>query len=200
MEMLVDLLNKMDDIQFFHVSSNQFYNYDKMLDCFYKNFKAGTIQKNHYFVVHSNEPTTMITKSYINDKDDTTFNFYKNVPHRSVLIETYTMERLNVPGIRDIKQVELWKNWRQYVPDPYKDSICPKPTEDVLEKIKREKSKKQQEKTKVKKSKKVQEHATENKTKKQQEKATENKTKKRKQKQNVENKKITKPRATKKKT
>ena len=38
MEMLVDILNKMDDITFIHVSSDIFYNYDKMLDNFYKNF------------------------------------------------------------------------------------------------------------------------------------------------------------------
>ncbi len=151
MDMLHDVLNKMDDIKFIKASDNYFFNYDKLLDCLYKNFKAGNIQKNHYFVVHSNAPTSMISKTYINDENETTFNFHKDTPHRAVLLETYTLEHLNAPGIRDIKQVELWKNWRQYIPDPYKDIMCPEPTKEVVDKIQKDKSRKQKEKVASKK-------------------------------------------------
>jgi hypothetical protein len=62
MDMLVEVLNKMDDIHFIHASDKYFYNYDKMLNSLYKNFRAGTIQKSHYFV-NCDQPTIMISKS-----------------------------------------------------------------------------------------------------------------------------------------
>jgi hypothetical protein len=127
MEMLVEVLNKMDDITFTHAPSDVFYNYDKMLDIFYKNFKPGTIQKNHYFVVDSSESTTMLSKLFI---DDTS----------------------NAPGIREIKQVELWKNWSQFVPHPHKQIICPKPPQDIIDQIRKEKSAKQKAATKKRKT------------------------------------------------
>jgi hypothetical protein len=45
MDMLVDVLNRMNDITFNYASSAYFYDYDKVLDKFYKNFKPGTIKK-----------------------------------------------------------------------------------------------------------------------------------------------------------
>jgi len=108
MDMLVEVLNKMDDIHFIHASDKYFYNYDKMLNSLYKKFRAGTIQKNHYFVINCDLSTIMISKSYINDDTDTSYDFYKETPHREVLLLTYSLEELNAPGIREIKQVELW--------------------------------------------------------------------------------------------
>ncbi len=143
MEMLVDILNKMDDITFIHVSSDIFYNYDKMLDNFYKNFKPGTIQKNHYFAVDSNEPTTMTSKLFIDDDATDQYNHMKAINERNFTLSSYTLERLNAPGIKEIKQVELWKNWSQFVPHPHKEVICPKPPQDVIDRIKKEKSAKQ---------------------------------------------------------
>jgi hypothetical protein len=51
-----------------------------------------------------------------------------------------------------IKQVELWKHWAQFVPHPYKTVICPKPPQDVIERIKKEKSAKQKAATRKRKS------------------------------------------------
>jgi hypothetical protein len=103
MDMLVEVLNKMDDIHFIHTSDKYFYNYDKMLNSLYKNFRAGTIQKYHYFVINCDQPTIMISKSYINDDTETSFDFYKKSPHREVLLQTYTLEELNAPRIRERK-------------------------------------------------------------------------------------------------
>jgi len=146
MDMLVDVLNSTDDVTFIHASDSFFYDYDSMLNEFYKNFPSGTIQKNHYFSVHCDAPTTMITKAYINDPTETLVDFKKKNDRQSAL-KNYPLQRLLTPGIRDIKQVELWKNWRQFVPDPHKDLICPKPPEEVIQKIRKEKSEKQQQRT-----------------------------------------------------
>jgi hypothetical protein len=59
MDMLLDVLNLQDDVTFHNTSSTTFKNYDKMLDTFYKNFKPGTIQKNHCFSVTCHSPTKM---------------------------------------------------------------------------------------------------------------------------------------------
>ena len=49
-------------------------------------------------------------------------------------------------GLSEIKQCELYLKWRTVIPDEYQDIMCPKPADDVLEKIKGEK----REKAKVK--------------------------------------------------
>jgi hypothetical protein len=42
--------------------------------------------------------------------------------------------------MNEIKQVELWKNWRQFVPHPYKDTICPQPADDIIDRVKEQQS------------------------------------------------------------
>ena len=146
MDMLVDVLNLQDDVTFQKTSSTTFKNYDKMLDTFYKNFKPGTIQKNHCFSVTCHSPTKMTYKSFINDNTEESFDFLKGEKDgREAAMATYMLEPLDTPGIREIKQVELWKNWRQFVPDPHKDMICPEPPQEVLDRIKKQKSDKQKE-------------------------------------------------------
>jgi hypothetical protein len=51
-------------------------------------------------------------------------------------------EALEPPGLKEIKQVELYQKWRKFVPDEFQDEICPKPSDEVLNKIKEEKRKK----------------------------------------------------------
>jgi hypothetical protein len=146
MDMLVDVLNLQDDVTFQKTSSTTFKNYDKMLDTFYKNFKPGTIQKNHCFSVTCHSPTKMTYKSFINDNTEESFDFSKGEKEgRGAAMATYMLEPLDTPGIREIKQVELWKNWRQFVPHPHKDMICPEPPQEVLDRIKKQKSDKQKE-------------------------------------------------------
>ena len=43
------------------------------------------------------------------------------------------------PGLREIKQVELWSKYRPLVPEAFREECCPKPAKEVLE---REKNKK----------------------------------------------------------
>lgn len=55
------------------------------------------------------------------------------------------------PGIADIKQVELYTKWRKLIPDQYQDIICPKPDDNVIIKVKRDKAKRAKNKLEVKK-------------------------------------------------
>ena len=45
-----------------------------------------------------------------------------------------------VPGIAPIKQCELYLKWRPFVPDQFKDEICPRPPKEVINKVKKEKN------------------------------------------------------------
>ena len=44
--------------------------------------------------------------------------------------------------LSDIKQCKLYSKWRSFVPDDFKDIICPKPPDEVLKKIDNEKKEK----------------------------------------------------------
>ena len=52
------------------------------------------------------------------------------------------------PEIREIKQVELFTKWRKLIPEIYQDETCPKPTEEIMKRIKKNKA----DKAKLKKS------------------------------------------------
>ena len=63
------------------------------------------------------------------------------------------MTPLNPPGLPEMKQVDLYFKFRPFVPDEYKDNICPKPPDDVIQRIQGQSNKKSaarnQEKTKL---------------------------------------------------
>jgi hypothetical protein len=127
----------MEDITFIPLQGNEFFNYDQLLDDFYKPFKPGTVQINHYFMVNHHLPTTMVTKLFFDDDDEQHSQFQSNMLRESRDAELLNRTPNVIPssGIKPIKQVELFKKWRQYVPVQFRDSICPKPTDDVLESV-----------------------------------------------------------------
>ena len=51
-------------------------------------------------------------------------------------------------GISEIKQFELYTKWRDYLPVEYRDIMCPKPDDNIIERIKAEKRTKAQKKAK----------------------------------------------------
>jgi hypothetical protein len=137
MEMLTDVCNSMEDITFIPLQGNEFFNYDQLLDEFYKPFKPGTVQVNHYFMVNHHSPTTMVTKQFFDDDEEQHFQFKNNVlgDNRDAELTRRLPNVIPSSGIKAIKQVELFKKWRQYVPVQFRDSICPKPPDDVLESV-----------------------------------------------------------------
>jgi hypothetical protein len=51
---------------------------------------------------------------------------------------------LPFPGIKEIKQVELYTKWREYVPQYYKDEMCPKAELDIIKQQRLEKRERKQ--------------------------------------------------------
>ena len=52
------------------------------------------------------------------------------------LMKSTPINPIPLPGIPDIKKVELYKKYRPLIPTEYQDITCPYPSEDVLKKIK----------------------------------------------------------------
>jgi hypothetical protein len=53
-------------------------------------------------------------------------------------IDAYKLETLKAPGLRPIKQVELYKKFRPFVPRCYWDETFPRPSDKVLAMVKNE--------------------------------------------------------------
>ena len=58
---------------------------------------------------------------------------------RALLVKDYKthLERLTPPGIAPIKQWELWHKWRPFVPLQFQDVLCPKPSAEVFDIMKK---------------------------------------------------------------
>jgi hypothetical protein len=57
-------------------------------------------------------------------------------------MKTSKLQTLKDPGLRPIKQVELYKEFHPFVPREYWEDTCPRPSDEVLAQVKYESSKK----------------------------------------------------------
>jgi hypothetical protein len=69
---------------------------------------------------------------------------------RLELLHMLEPEILPHPGLRDIKQMELYVNYRKLVPEAFWDALCPKPSDEVLQKHKKERNVKLKQKKELK--------------------------------------------------
>jgi hypothetical protein len=119
-----------------------FRGWDNALKTFYTKFASGTIFKNHIFACNLSAPTTLSIKEWRDAETDVKRNFSKrgtNGADRAELMKLYQLEQLTAPGLREIKQVELWTKWRKFIPHEYQAEICPEPDFEIVQRIKNEK-------------------------------------------------------------
>ena len=143
MDQLVDVLNFSPNVHFQEVQAHDFFDYGEMLDYFYKKFPNGTIQNNHVFSVSSEHPTKMIVKTTdAADPVEMDFRLATNVNdnNRAAALQNYELTPIPAPGLKEIKQVELYSKFRRFVPDEFKDIICPKPSDEILDNIRQARS------------------------------------------------------------
>jgi hypothetical protein len=69
-----------------------------------------------------------------------------------ILMEQPQQQYAKRPGLREIKQVEMYKKYRSLVPVEYRAELCPQPAKEVLDREKTRKNAKSQEKRDVKKA------------------------------------------------
>ena len=65
---------------------------------------------------------------------------------RPSLVENYRMalQSIKPPGIPAIKQWELYSKWRPFVPDPQQETLCPRPSDEVVFAMKKRNQEKSQ--------------------------------------------------------
>ena len=93
---------------------------------------------------HSTKLDAKITKATIHKNKD--FQKWK----LSIADLSPSLEK--APEIADIKQVELFTKWRKLIPDSFQDEMCPKPSVEILHKVKRDKAKKAKDKLNAKRA------------------------------------------------
>jgi hypothetical protein len=144
------VLNSQPNVTMTDATEDMFNDYGKMIDTFYCNFEAGTIRINHIFKMDMKEETSFEIQCSTHDG---LFVVWQTMLkwgaqlglERLDLIKAYRLETLKPAGLRAIKQVELYKKWWQYVDPQYWEEMCPKPYDDVMLQVKKDKSEKRKE-------------------------------------------------------
>lgn len=147
-QQLCEILQDNTDVTVVPTNFEFFYSWSNCLNVFYKKFNAGTIMKNHLFFVTRDEPTVMKTMVCAGNYEIQRQELIKNSKGRSEVsrseeMQNYVLTKLNPPGLKPIKQVELFTKWRQFVIEEYKDVTCPRPSDEIMNKIRLERSEKQ---------------------------------------------------------
>jgi hypothetical protein len=148
-EALSDLLNALDNINYYQVTSEVFFDYNALLSQFYKPFPGGSIKQNHFFWVDERNATTMCSVTHHNDEDSDVVMYDHCIPmqdrQRLIMDAIDILLPLPAPGMKPIKQVELWKKWGQFIPEDERHHLCPRPPDDVINQVTSERSSRQQE-------------------------------------------------------
>ena len=157
MRQLIQILGEGNEnlVKLVPVNRNHFFNWDGF---FTKtlNYKRAIkdCSKYHCFYYDS----TQMGKVYkSNTKIDTTTT--KELINRNKAMEQWKISIIGLfpniekaPEIADIKKVELYTKWRKLIPDSYQDEMCPKPNDEIINKVKRDKAKKAKDKLIAKKT------------------------------------------------
>jgi hypothetical protein len=133
-----------------------FKEWDDALKGFYTKFATGLIFKNHVFACNLSAPTMMNIKEWRDAETDSKRDFVKrgtNGPNCAQLMKEFQLRQLKKPGLKEIKQVELWTKWQKFIPQQFQVEICPEPEAEVLQRIKNEKNEKLKQAAKKKKKK-----------------------------------------------
>jgi hypothetical protein len=152
---MVQTLNEQLHVTFEAVDASVFFDYGELLDNFYKPFPAGAVQGNHVFWVESTNPTVMFTKETAEEPTiPIQFRNDKVVcrEERQQQLKQLPLQSVPAPGMKPIKQVELYTKWRKFVPAEFADEICPKPHDDILKKVQEARSEKNRERNARKKA------------------------------------------------
>lgn len=142
----LDALGKQDNVTMIDATEGMFKNYGALLDKYYNNFKTGTIRQNHVFCMSNQDPDLNMNCA---THDGAKFVLQPMLKRGAKLsderrkeIQDYVLETLKPPGLRPIKQVELYKKFRPYVPRKYWAETCPKPTDEVIDSVRKERANK----------------------------------------------------------
>jgi hypothetical protein len=129
----LDVLNSQPNVTMIDATEEIFKDYGKMLDRLYCSFEPATIRVNYIFKVDDMEGK-MEMRCFTHDDSacvmQPMLKWGAKVGVECHLeMKNFSFATLKAPGLREIKQVELYKKWRQYVdPQYWDDMLCPEPS------------------------------------------------------------------------
>jgi len=123
------------------LDSSYFFEYKETLSKLFKDIPKIT-NYHHFLFDASSSPGTIKLRENISN-NWTTHNILKS----TVLEAKEDAQNINFPicippGLSDVKQLDLYEKVRKYVPEEYKDILCPKPSEEVIVRGKNQKREK----------------------------------------------------------
>jgi hypothetical protein len=127
-----------------------FKDYRSMLEKFYSRFKPSTIQKDHIFKVEHTDATISMQCAIHNEASFVLQPMLTKGQDlgatRRAVIDAYKLETLKAPGIRPVKQVEIYKKLRNFVRRCYWEDTFPRQSNEVLAIFKNETAEKRKQK------------------------------------------------------
>jgi len=155
MEQLKTVLSQDNEnyVKVIQVDHNDFYNWDSFLTNTIGYKKAiKDVSKFHCFFYDEKDNGILTKQKTIIENNMVKEKLRKEIVDSFWKQNSKTLMPRNEPkiGISDIKQVELFSKWRNLIPDQFRDCICPKPTQEVITKVKQQKALKARNKLKLK--------------------------------------------------
>ena len=153
---MIDILSRQEQVTISHPTPETFQDWGSFYNKYYKHYQH--VKKNHVFKCkQSNSSYKALVQlwdqepaySSANGGWDMRTQFAKDEGGLLSMRNDQPLQ-LNPPGIQLIKQVELYKKWRPFVPPLYQDIICPNPGLAVLELVKQSKLQKRKARQKEK--------------------------------------------------
>jgi hypothetical protein len=139
--MLADMLCS-ENVEVLPVEEDDWENWDAYLDMFYMRFQSGTVQCNHIFSVAKERGETVMSLREVDGEEIKTRKFKQGkatLKDRRPAMKETTRNKIPFPGVKEIKQVELFTKRREYVPEDYKDEMCPKVKMEIIKQQRLEK-------------------------------------------------------------
>jgi hypothetical protein len=177
---LVDVCGRSPHVTVVPVVDGDFMDYDYFFDLFYG--KISAITKSHIFSckrpsdgsVYTDGTKLLVSvkESILEEHPTKTTNLIKNnmmlfsadgtegtlqeavTSRLSLLQRADFLDHIPFKGIPEFKQVQLYRNYRKFIPPAFQDEICPKPSDEVLKRQKDDQKRRADEK-KEKKGKKL---------------------------------------------
>ena len=146
MKQFIDLISDSVFVCGMEVYSSDFYDYNLLFEKIYKDLNKPGVKKWQIFSVTKPDNNDMklsmvFRSSNLEDALVQTYPIIKTATNRDTMIRS-KLVMLDPPGLKDIKQVELYTKYRKYVPIEWQDETCPRPAQAVLDKFKLEKNEK----------------------------------------------------------
>ena len=147
MEELMNIFNISNQVTAELCTSSDFFNWDSFLDSVYKRPGPGTVNKNHIF--KSETPGILITEA-VHGIDTTTQDLSRLRKHatgherggRTRKVKGCKLQLEKRPGLKPIKQCELYEKWGPLVPQQFRDDICPRPSDSIIATVKQARNEK----------------------------------------------------------